>query len=112
MSQSGLDKPLPDRTEAQARTEKARTDLVAELRARRVERRGYDTGNNRTIPAVSGLGEYSMMVPDPLCAQAADMIEALIAQSKVVPKATLDENCDHSNLNADKTRCLSCGVWL
>lgn len=33
--------------------------------------------------------------------------------SNAIQRATLDEHCDHKdNLNADKTRCLSCGFWV
>lgn len=27
-------------------------------------------------------------------------------------RAILDEHCEHTDLNAHQTRCLSCGLWL
>ncbi len=38
-----------------------------------------------------------------------DQRRALQEQSR---RATLDTHCDHTNLNAHKTRCLSCGLWM
>lgn len=34
---------------------------------------------------------------------------ALLEQGK---RATLDHHCEHTDLNAHKTRCLSCGLWV
>ncbi len=43
----------------------------------------------------------------------ADLLIAFARQTLLagVPRATLDEHCDHTNLNAEGTRCLSCGMW-
>lgn len=53
----------------------AHSDLVKRLRERKVERRGYDFSRPREN--YIGRGEFWDSVPDSLCQEAADLIEAL-----------------------------------
>ena len=37
---------------------------------------------------------------------------ARLAAQEQGKRATLDHHCEHQDMNHDKTRCLSCGLWL
>lgn len=54
-------------------------DLIERLRDRKLERRGYEADNLRTIPPEYGRGEFRDYVPDPDCQEAADELTRLRA---------------------------------
>ncbi len=37
---------------------------------------------------------------------------AAAAAIEQASRATLDNHCPHEDLNHDKSRCLTCGLWL
>lgn len=55
------------------------------------------------------MSQSGLTVPIKTEAQAREERAMRDAQSR---RPILDEQCEHTDLNAEKTRCLSCGQWL
>lgn len=55
------------------------------------------------------MSQSGLKVPTKTEAQAREERAMREAQKR---RPILDENCEHTDLNADKTRCLFCGQWI